>query len=65
MLITRYTEKEKEVKEIHKEQKRGKEKTERKLLIFLLERGRNTMLSLIDTLTVKDTVKQGELNRVN
>lgn len=38
----------------------GTEREERKKLIFLPEWCRNTMLCLMDTLTVKDTVKQGE-----
>lgn len=39
---------------------RERERTERRKLIFLQERSRNTTLCLMDTLTVKDTVKQGE-----
>lgn len=50
----------KERKRTHMERDRGWERTERKKPIFLLEWSRNTMLCLMDTLTVKDTAKRGE-----
>lgn len=52
----------KEGKEFTQTETQGakKDKQGKKKLIFLQECSRNTMLCLMDTLTVKDTVKQGE-----